>query len=63
MAMGDFLTALGLLFVIEGVLYAMFPEGMQRMMQQAIGLAPSMLCIGGVIAMIFGFLVVWLVRG
>ncbi len=63
MAMGDFLTALGLLFVIEGVLYAMFPEGMQRMMQQAIGLAPSMLRNGGVIAMIFGFLVVWLVRG
>jgi uncharacterized protein YjeT (DUF2065 family) len=41
----------------------MFPEGMQRMMQQAMGLAPSMLRIGGVIAMIFGFLVVWLVRG
>ncbi len=61
--MSDFLTAVGLLFVIEGVLYAAFPEGMQRMMQQALGLAPSVLRIGGVVAMIFGVLVVWLVRG
>ena len=36
--MNDFLTAVGLLFVIEGLLYAVFPDGMQRMMQQARGI-------------------------
>ena len=61
--MNDFLTAVGLLFVIEGMIYAAFPEGMQRMMQQALESTPSVLRIGGVVAMIFGFLVVWLVRG
>lgn len=61
--MSDFLTAVGLLFVIEGLLYAVFPDGMQRMMQQALDFSPSNLRIGGVVAMIFGFVVVWLIRG
>ena len=61
--MSDFLTAVGLLFVIEGMIYAAFPEGMQRMMRQALESTPSVLRIGGVVAMLFGFLVVWLVRG
>ena len=61
--MNDFLTAVGLLFVIEGMIYAAFPEGMQRMMRQALESTPSVLRIGGVVAMLFGFLVVWLVRG
>jgi uncharacterized protein YjeT (DUF2065 family) len=61
--MNDFLTAIGLLFVIEGVLYAVFPQGMQNMMRQALDIAPAMLRIGGVVAMIFGVFVVWLIRG
>lgn len=61
--MTDFVTALGLLFVIEGALYALFPEGMQRMMRMALEAPPSTLRNGGVVALIVGFAIVWLIRG
>lgn len=61
--MDDFLTAIGLVLVIEGVLYALFPEGMQRMMEQALALSPSFLRKSGIVVAIIGFWVVWLIRG
>ena len=61
--MNDFLTAIGLLFVVEGVLYAVSPQGMQKMMRQALEISPTVLRVGGVVAMCFGFFVVWLIRG
>ena len=60
--MEDFLAAIGLVLVLEGVLYALFPEGMQRMMASALEMPPSMLRGGGLIAVFVGFGVVWLVR-
>jgi len=60
--MEDFLAAIGLVLVLEGVLYALFPEGMQRMMASALELSPSMLRGGGLLAAVIGFVVVWLVR-
>jgi uncharacterized protein YjeT (DUF2065 family) len=61
--MNDFLTAIGLLFVVEGVLYAVSPQGMQNMMRQALEISPTALRVGGVVAMCFGVFVVWLIRG
>jgi uncharacterized protein YjeT (DUF2065 family) len=58
----DFLTAIGLVLVLEGVLYALFPEGMQRMMAQALELSPALLRKGGLVAAVIGFLIVWLLR-
>lgn len=58
----DFLTAVGLVLVLEGVLYALFPAGMQRMMEQALQLSPDMLRKGGLIAAFVGFAIVWMVR-
>jgi uncharacterized protein len=60
--MDDFVTALGLVLVIEGALYALFPEGIQRMMAQATGLPPAYLRIAGLAAAVVGFLIVWLIR-
>ena len=60
--MQDFLTAIGLVLVLEGVLYALFPEGMQRMMAQALQITPSTLRKGGLGAAVAGFLIVWLIR-
>ena len=60
--MSDLFTALALVLVIEGVLYALFPEAMQRMMAQAIELPPSMLRNGGLVAAVLGFAVVWFIR-
>jgi uncharacterized protein YjeT (DUF2065 family) len=61
--MADLATALGLVLVIEGALYALFPEGMQRMMAQALELPPNYLRRAGLAAAVCGFFVVWLIRG
>ena len=61
--MRDLLAALGLVFVIEGALYALFPAAMQRglaMMQQV---SPIMLRIAGVAGMAIGWVIVHLARG
>ncbi|MEL0114476.1 MAG: DUF2065 domain-containing protein [Rickettsiales bacterium] len=57
------MTAVGLVLVIEGAIYALFPAGMQRMMAQAMSLPPSALRLGGLIAAVAGFWTVWFVRG
>jgi len=61
--MEDFVTAVGLVLVLEGALYALFPEGMQRMMQQALAMSPSFLRKTGLVVAVTGFFVVWLMRG
>ena len=61
--MADFATALALVLVIEGLLYALFPEAMQRMMLIALEAPPTVLRNGGLAAAILGFIVVWLIRG
>ena len=60
--MEDFVTAIGLVLVIEGALYALFPEGMQRMMAQALEMQPAFLRKTGLAVAIAGFFVVWLMR-
>ncbi len=61
--MEDFWAALGLVMVIEGVLYAAAPEGMKSMMAAAQSLPAGALRLGGLLAAGLGLTVVWLVRG
>ncbi len=61
--MSDFVVALGLVLVIEGVIYAAFPAGLKRMMEQALGMPDATLRAGGLAAAATGLFVVWLVRG
>ena len=61
--MGDLITALGLVLVIEGALYALFPEAMQRMMVQVLEMPPQVLRTAGLVAAVIGVGIVWLVRG
>lgn len=61
--MDDFVTAVGLVLVLEGALYALFPEGMQRMMEQALALSPAFLRKTGLVIAVTGFCIVWLMRG
>ena len=59
----DFLTALGLAAMIEGVCYAAFPEGAKRAMTEFMSLPTEQrrrIALG--IAM-FGFVLIWFVRG
>ncbi len=58
----ELLMALGLVFVIEGLLYALVPARLRAMMSAMQGLTDDQLRIGGLVAMAFGVAVVWLVR-
>tara|TARA_B100001964_G_C13778699_1_gene399269 strand:- start:135 stop:329 length:195 start_codon:yes stop_codon:yes gene_type:complete len=56
------ITAIGLVFVIEGVIYSLFPNGMKRMMVMALGLPAGRLRSMGLAMVLLGFGIVWLVR-
>lgn len=56
-------TAFGLILVIEGLLYAVFPRAMQRMMERLRDAPPESLRRAGLGASVLGVLVVWLIRG
>jgi len=56
------IAAFGLVLVIEGLIYALFPAGMKRVMVQVLELPPSLLRNGGIVAAVVGCLIVWLVR-
>jgi uncharacterized protein YjeT (DUF2065 family) len=61
--MDDFLTAVALVLVIEGGLYALFPGGMRRMMAQMQEIPESRLRTMGLIGAVIGVAGVWLLRG
>ena len=61
--MTDVLAALGLVLVLEGVLYALFPEFMKRMAAQAQVIPGDTLRTVGVIAAGIGVALVWMARG
>lgn len=61
--MSDFIVAIGLVLVLEGVLYGGFPRLLKRMAAEVVAMPESALRTGGVLAVGLGVLVVWLVRG
>ncbi len=63
MSGSDLLTALGLVLVIEGLFYAVFPEQMKRLVVAVLELPPGALRTGGLMAATAGVAVIWLVHG
>lgn len=61
--MNDLLVGLGLVLVIEGLLWALVPQLGMRMLEIAAGTPQSQLRVAGWIAVLAGLVVVWLVRG
>jgi uncharacterized protein YjeT (DUF2065 family) len=59
----DLLSALCLVFVIEGALYALFPDAMKRMLAQVGTIESSTLRSAGLVAAALGVFFLWLVRG
>ncbi len=59
----DFLTALGLVFILEGTVYALFPVKVQEMMRLATELPSQTLRNFGIGALIVGAIIVWFIRG
>ena len=53
----------GLVFVIEGLLYALVPGHLKAMLKTIETLSDDQLRMGGAVAIAFGVAIVWLVRG
>jgi hypothetical protein len=61
--MSDLLVALGLVLVIEGLIYGAFPSAARRMLEAVREVPDSTLRGAGLTALALGVLIVWLVRG
>jgi uncharacterized protein YjeT (DUF2065 family) len=57
------LSAFGLVLVIEGAAYALFPDAAKRLAARAQSLPSESLRRGGLIAALVGAALVWLARG
>lgn len=60
--MKDLGTALALVLVIEGVLYALFPEGMKRIVAQMLAVPAPILRAVGLATACIGIGFVWVLR-
>ncbi len=59
----DLITALALVLVIEGALYALFPDAMKRVVLSIADMPAATLRNVGLVAAAVGVAIVWLVRG
>ncbi|MCK4946523.1 MAG: DUF2065 domain-containing protein [Alphaproteobacteria bacterium] len=60
--MTDFLTAIGLMFVMEGVSYALFPEGIRKMMERVIMMPQGHVRFAGLTLAGLGFVIIAVIR-
>ncbi|AZV21374.1 MULTISPECIES: DUF2065 domain-containing protein [Mesorhizobium] len=61
--MQDFLAAMGLVLVIEGLVYGGFPGLARKLATEVLSLPENALRIAGLAAIVIGVGIVWLVRG
>lgn len=61
--MQDFLVAIGLVLVVEGLVYGGFPGLARRLAAEVLVTPEHVLRIGGLVAIAIGVGIVWLVRG
>ena len=61
--MADFLVALGLVFVIEGLIFAASPGAAKNAMAHVMETADGPLRVVGIASAVVGVILVWLVRG
>lgn len=61
--MSDFLVAIGLVFAIEGILFAAFPAMVKRAMAHVVETPDGPLRLVGILSAVIGVVLVWIVRG
>lgn len=59
---GALITGLGMMLVLEGLLYAGFPGGLRKLASRLPEIGDNTLRIFGIIAMMIGIALIWLVR-
>jgi uncharacterized protein YjeT (DUF2065 family) len=59
----DFLTAVGLVLVVEGIVYGGFPGLAKRLAAEVLSIPENALRVAGLVAVAIGVGVVWLARG
>ena len=60
--MADFITAIGLVFVIEGLIYVIAPSRLKTMMAMMEDIPPETLRNLGVLAVGIGVAIVWVAK-
>lgn len=58
----DFLVGVGILFVLEGLLFAASPAFMRRAMKSALEAPDNILRVVGIVSAVGGLVLIWLVR-
>jgi len=61
--MTDFLTAVALVLVIEGLFLAIAPHRLRQILAMLETVPPESLRVGGLVAAALGVFLVWLLRG
>jgi len=61
--MSEFLVALGLVFAIEGLVFAAFPGAAKRAMESVLETPDGALRMVGLVSAVAGVALIWFVRG
>jgi uncharacterized protein YjeT (DUF2065 family) len=61
--MAEFIAAIGLVLVIEGLLFAAFPRAAKRLAASALESPEMSLRVAGIASAVLGLLLIWFVRG
>lgn len=61
--MSDLIVGIGLVFVVEGLLYAAFPGAMRKMVLDITKLPDFSMRAIGLLSLVIGVIIVWAVRG
>ena len=61
--MNELFSALALAIALEGIIYALFPDRMKRVMSIAIEQPTANLRFVGLLAAVLGVVIIWAIRG
>ncbi len=61
-AFADFLIGIGILLVLEGILFLAVPNWMRRAMKSALATPEAILRITGLVSALIGLAMIWAIR-
>ncbi|KIZ42302.1 MULTISPECIES: DUF2065 domain-containing protein [Rhodopseudomonas] len=61
-AFADLLIGIGILFVLEGLMFAALPSWMRRAMKSALATPDNILRLSGIGSAVAGLILIWVVR-